>query len=63
MMNRFQAAEKVKRDLDTAFGAPWHVVVGESFDFNIDYDFHFLYYLLYGPIAILAWRVNSFKQK
>jgi len=51
-------AEKVKRDLDNAFGAPWHVVVGESFDFNIDFDFHFLYYLLYGPIAILAWRVS-----
>ena len=52
------SAEKVKRDLDSAFGAPWHVVVGESYDFNIDFDFHFLYFLLYGPVAILAWRVS-----
>ena len=51
------SAEKVKRDLDSAFGAPWHVVVGESYDFNIDFDFHYLYYLLYGPVAILCWRV------
>jgi hypothetical protein len=53
------AAEKVKRDLDTSFGAPWHVVVGESYDFNIDYDYHYLYFLLYGPVAILAWRVRD----
>ena len=52
------SAEKVKRDLDSSFGAPWHVVVGESYDFNIDFDFHYLYYLLYGPVAILAWRVT-----
>ena len=53
------SAEKVKRDLDASFGAPWHVVVGEAYDFNIDYDFHYLYFLLYGPVAILAWRVSK----
>ena len=58
-LNPLFLAEKVKRDLDSSFGAPWHVVVGESFDFNIDFDFHYLYYLLYGPVAILAWRVSK----
>ena len=51
-------AEKLKREFDTRFGAPWHVIVGEAYSFNIDYDFNFLYYFLYGPIAILVWRVS-----
>ena len=53
-------AEKLKREFDNRFGAPWHVIVGEAYSFNIDYDFHFLYYFLYGPIAILVWRVSIF---
>ena len=52
-------AEKLKREFDNRFGAPWHVIVGEAYSFNIDYDFHFLYYFLYGPIAILVWRVST----
>ena len=49
---------KLKRDFDKAFGAPWNVIVGECYSFDIDYDFHFIYYFLYGPVAILAWRVS-----
>ena len=52
------SAEKLKREFDKVFGAPWNVIVGEAFSFNVDYDFHFLYYFLYGPVAILAWRVS-----
>ena len=55
------SAEKLKREFDKSFGAPWNVVVGEAFSFNVDYDFHFLYYFLYGPVAILAWRVSPTK--
>ena len=58
----FSLAEKLKREFDKSFGAPWNVICGEAFSFNVDYDFHFLYYFLYGPVAILAWRV-SFKKK
>ena len=53
------SAEKLKRDFDQRFGAPWNVIVGEAYSFDIDYDFHFLYYFLYGPVAILCWRVRS----
>ena len=52
----------MKREFDKSFGAPWNVVVGEAFSFNVDYDFHFLYYFLYGPVAILAWRVSPTKK-
>ena len=58
----FSLAEKLKREFDKSFGAPWNVICGEAFSFNVDYDFHFLYYFLYGPVAILAWRV-SLKKK
>ena len=56
----FFSAERLKRDFDKAFGAPWNVIVGECYSFDIDYDFHFIYYFLYGPVAILAWRVSLF---
>merc|ERR1712126_237684 len=52
-------AERLKRDFDKAFGAPWNVIVGECYSFDIDYDFHFVFYFLYGPVAILAWRCGS----
>ena len=39
------------------FGFPWNVIVGESFDFDIEYDHEFCYYFFYGPIAVLAYKV------
>ena len=39
------------------FGHPWNVIVGESFDFDIEYDHEFCYYFFYGPIAVLAYKV------
>ena len=56
----FFPAEKLKRDFDKAFGPPWNVVVGECYTCDIDYDFGFLYQFLYGPVAVLAWRVRFF---
>lgn len=32
------SAEKIKTALDNCFGASWHVIVGEDFTFNIDYE-------------------------
>ena len=52
-------AERIKRDCDQMFGHPWNVIVGESFDFDIEYDDEFCYYFFYGPIAVLAYKVNT----
>ena len=41
------------------FGHPWNVIVGESFDFDIEYDDEFCYYFFYGPIAVLAYKVST----
>ena len=41
------------------FGFPWNVIVGESFDFDIEYDDEFCYYFYYGPIAVLAYKVRK----
>ena len=56
---KFILAEKLKRDLDKAFGHPWHVVVGESYSFDIEYDSEFFHYFFYGPIAVLAFKVGN----
>ena len=55
----FVSAEKIKRDCDQMFGFPWNVIVGESFDFDIEYDDEFCYYFFYGPIAVLAYKVRK----
>ena len=51
------SAENLKRNLDKAFGHPWHVIVGESYSFDIEYDSEFFHYFFYGPIAVLAFKV------
>ena len=54
------SAENLKRQFDKEFGPPWNVVVGETYTCDIDYDSNFLYQFLYGPVAVLAWRVRIF---
>ena len=39
----------------------WHVIVGESFSYDIEYDSEFFYYFFFGPIAVLAFKVTSIK--
>ena len=56
----FFSAENLKRQFDKEFGPPWNVVVGETYTCDIDYDSNFLYQFLYGPVAVLAWRVRIF---
>ena len=51
------SAERVKISLDSMFGPTWHVVIGEEFAFDIDYEENMVYYALYGSHAILAWKV------
>ena len=57
----YLSAEKIKRDCDQMFGFPWNVIVGESFDFDVEYDHEFCYHFFYGPIAVLAYKVNTRK--
>lgn len=45
--------------MDSLFSPSWHVVIGEDFTFNIDYENKYLYYFLYGSHAILAWKCGS----
>ena len=50
-------AEKIKTGMDEAFGASWHVIVGEDFTFNVDFEDKCLYYLFYGAYGIVTWKV------
>ena len=59
LYSTFLTAEKIKRDLDEVFGHPWNVIVGESFDFDVEYDDEYCYFFFYGPIAVLAYKVSS----
>lgn len=52
------SAERIKRGLDKSFGASWHVVVGEEFALDIDYDDNLLLSMLYGNVGIVAWKVG-----
>ena len=52
-------AERIKIGLDNYFGPSWHVVVGEEFTFNIDYESDKVYYVVYGSHAILVWKVSE----
>ena len=55
----FFSAEKVKRGLDAVFGAAWHVVVGEDFAFDLDYESNHAFHILYGQLAILGWKASA----
>ncbi|TRY68382.1 hypothetical protein TCAL_12020 [Tigriopus californicus] len=52
-------AERIKRGLDNLFGASWHVVVGEEFTFDIDYDDNLVFHMFYGNVGILAWKCGA----
>ncbi|PWN90151.1 hypothetical protein FA10DRAFT_106573 [Acaromyces ingoldii] len=49
-------AAHVKRTMDMAFGATWHVVVGKHYGSYVTHESkHFIYFYL-GQIAFLIWR-------
>jgi dynein light chain 4 len=52
-----RAAQAVKEALDKRFGAPWNVVIGESYAFEITYEVkNLLYVFLGGTKGVLAWK-------
>lgn len=44
------------KELDGRLGPAWHVVVGESYSFDVGFEDGHLVYVYYGSLAILAWR-------
>ncbi|XP_046818496.1 dynein axonemal light chain 4-like [Vespa crabro] len=58
-----QAARMIKESLDRRFGAPFQVVIGESYACAITHQENSLLYMFTGGnIAILIWRtVNQYK--
>lgn len=46
----------IKNHLDDRLGTPWHVVVGESFGFEITSEGGDLMFVYYGSLAIMAWK-------
>jgi hypothetical protein len=49
----------VKKSLDDKFGAPWQVIVGETFSFDVCYDADYLIYTFYGSMGILCWKCGT----
>jgi len=52
-----KAAQAVKEQMDKKFGAPWNVVVGEDFTFEITYEVKNLLYVFLGGVkGVLLWK-------
>ena len=50
-------ATNIKISYDKSFGAPWQVIVGESFSCSLDQEL--LIYMYNGSLSILAWKVDK----
>ena len=49
--------QMIKENLDKKFGAPWHVVLGEGFAYDIQFESkHCLNLFIGGTKAILVWK-------
>lgn len=48
----------IKDQMDKKFGAPWHVVVGQGFGYEITYEVrNILYIYVGGRTAVLLWKM------
>ena len=55
--NTEKAAQAVKEHMDKKFGAPWNVVIGEYYAFEITYEVkNLLYVFLAGTKGVLLWK-------
>lgn len=52
-------AQEIKKNLDERLGATWHIVVGESFSFDVEFESDHLLYVFYGSLGILAWKCGT----
>eukprot|EP00043_Microstomoeca_roanoka_P007407 m.71383 g.71383 ORF g.71383 m.71383 type:complete len:108 (-) comp13816_c0_seq1:55-378(-) len=53
------AAKMLKQAMDKKFGAPWNVVIGEAFGFEITQQTSNLLYMYFGGnLAVLVWKCS-----
>jgi len=52
-------AAAIKTQLDSRLSPTWHVIAGECYGFELDYDADGLIYVFYGSLAILAWKCGT----
>ncbi|CAG7718080.1 unnamed protein product [Allacma fusca] len=51
------ACKAIKEEMDKVYGPYWHVVVGESFGFEVTYQKeHFIYMFFGGNLGICLWK-------
>ncbi|RVE75895.1 hypothetical protein OJAV_G00003220 [Oryzias javanicus] len=57
--NNESAAKMIKEYMDKKFGSSWHVVIGESFGFEITHEFKNLLYMFFGgSLAVCVWKCS-----
>ena len=54
-----ELCKAIKRRLDVKLGPTWHVVAGDCFSFDVDYDSEYLIFLIYGSLGIVAWKCGD----
>ncbi len=55
--NTEKAAQAVKEQMDKKFGAPWNVVIGENYAFEVTYEVKNLLYVFLGGVkGVLLWK-------
>lgn len=48
----------IKETMDKKFGSPWHVIVGQGFDYFITYEVkNLLYMFIGGHTGVLLWKM------
>ena len=52
-------SQLIKKNLDNRLGAAWHVIVGETFAFEVEFESDYLIYVFYGSVGILAWKCGT----
>lgn len=53
-----KCTQMIKDMMDKKFGAPWHVVVGKGFSYEITYEMrNLLYIYVGGRTAVLLWKM------
>mmetsp|Transcript_11983 Transcript_11983/g.21491 ORF Transcript_11983/g.21491 Transcript_11983/m.21491 type:complete len:102 (+) Transcript_11983:99-404(+) len=53
-----KCTQMIKDQMDKKFGAPWHVVVGTGYSYDITYEVkNILYIYVGGRTAVLLWKM------
>merc|ERR1712173_478576 len=57
--NNEGAAKFIKEEMDKKFGAGWHIVIGESYDFQMEHELKsLLYAYVGGNTGVLVWKCS-----